>query len=408
MPLYRYEALDRTGNKVVGAMQVDSEQTLSTRLATMGYEPTLVQVSPRALTHAPAPKAATAKTETLGSRLSASERDVARVTHQLFLALKAGMPVYQSLTTVAGQVSSPALRQALMEMAQGIQSGGTLSAVMERYPRIFGPGDVGMVRAAELGGFLPEALQAVSARVEEEDNARGRMRIWTWFLHSNAVSLFFFIPVGFFLRDVFPSFDMKVGLASAMRSLITLTLPLCAAYLAGVFALSRMRLNPGFRRRWHGLMLKLPITGKIAQVRAKAVFTRVLAWLVHAGVSPAAAWEAAAGAVPNLALAERFGLGTAVIQSAGRPSAAIQATNVLDPADAGLVATGETTGEIAQALNFLAARYEEEASRTVQESASQASGLFRAWAILIGFLGFALVMWGYAQGAVKIGTEEGF
>lgn len=405
MPLYRYEALDRTGNKVVGAMQVDSEQALTTRLATMGYQPTLVQVSQRTLKSAPT-RSRGAAVE--GFRLAAAERDTARVMHQLHLAFKAGMPAYLALTTVAGQVHSAALRQVLTEMAQGIQAGGTLSDTMARYPRVFGAGDVGMVRAAELTGLLPEAFQAISARLEEEDNARGRLRIWIWFLHTNVIALLFFIPVGWFLKDVFPSFDLRIGLAAAVRSLFTLTLPLSIAYGVGVWWLSRLRTAPAFRREWHAWLLKLPILGNLNRVRAKAAFTRVLAWQVHAGVSPASAWEAASHAVPNLALAERFLQGTAVVQSVGKPSAAILATGILDASDAGMVSTGEATGEIPQALTFLANRYEEEARIVLQDSVSRAAGLFRIWAFLLGALGFALVMWGYGQGALKIGTEEGF
>ena len=49
MPLYRYEALDRTGNKVVGAMQVTDEQSLTDRLVGMGYQHTRVEIAQRNL-----------------------------------------------------------------------------------------------------------------------------------------------------------------------------------------------------------------------------------------------------------------------------------------------------------------------------------------------------------------------
>lgn len=400
MPLYRYEALDRTGNKVVGAMQVDSEQALTARLTTMGYQATLVQPAQRSLQKAPAVPAAGRMAPV--SPLAAPDRDTARVMHQLFLAFKAGMQPYLALTTVAGQVHVPALRVALHEMAQAIQGGSSLSGAMERFPRLFGPGDVGMVRAAEQGGFLPEALEAISQRLEDEDSARGRLRIWVWFLHSNVLTALLFIPVGWFLKDVFPSLDVRVGLASALRALLFLSLPLSAGYLALVWWISRLRHQPAFRHRWHALLLKLPVTGNLNRVRARAAFTRVLAWLVHAGVSAPSAFEAAAGAVPNQVLAERFFQGAAVMRSQGRFSLAIQATGMLDPSDVGMVATGETTGEIPQALNFLASRYEEAARIALQESVHRAAATFRAWAFLMGILAFALVMWGYFQGAFKL------
>jgi type II secretory pathway component PulF len=374
----------------------------------MGYQPTLVQIAQRTLTAAepvqPAPAAAPPV-----SHLAAKDRDVARTLHQLHLAFRAGMAPILSLTTVAGQSYSPAVRQALMEMSQVVQAGGTLSQAMARFPRLFEPGDVGMVRAAELGGFLPEALEALSLRREEDDNARGRLRLWVWFFHLNLVTLFFFLPVGSILKDVFPSFDVRVGLAAAIRSLLFLSLPLTAGYLGLVLWLGRYRASPASRRKWHRFLLGVPLAGRLAHVRARSAFTRSLAWLFHAGVNPPTAWETACGSVPNLALAERFREALPVVQSTGRPSAAFQVTGMFDPSDAGMVATGEATGEIPQALNYLANRYEEEARVVVQESVSKATGLFRVWALLLGALGFALVMWFYGQGVLKIGTEgEGF
>jgi type II secretory pathway component PulF len=407
VPLYRYEALDQAGTKVVGAMQVDNEHALAARLAQMGYRATMVQVAQRNLTQAPAAAPAVTASVRSGSHLAAPDREVARMLHQLHLAFKAGMPAFLSITTVAGQTYHAALRQILTEMGHSVQNGGTLSEAMAHFPRVFLPGDVGMIRAGELGGFLPEALQALSARREEDDNARGRLRLWVWFFHMNMVTLFFFLPVAWFLKDVFPSFDVKVGLAAAMRSLVFLSLPLTMGYLALVFWLGRSRVSPGARRQWHALLLRLPLTGRLNRVRAKAAFTRSLAWLFHAGVSPATAWETASGAAPNLVLADQFRSAIPVIQSTGRASAAIQVTGLMDPADAGMVATGEATGEIPQALNYLANRYEEECRQAIQECVSKATGMFRVWALLLGALGFALVMWAYGQGVVKIGGPEG-
>lgn len=406
MPLYRYEALDKNGTRVVGAMQVDSEPALQARLSSMGYRPVLVQVAQRTLQAAEAPAAAPPGAAV--SHLAAKDRDVARMLHQLHLAFRAGMAPILSLTTVAGQSYSASLRQVLTEMGQVVQAGGTLSAAMARFPRIFEPGDVGMVRAAELGGFLPEALQALSARREEDDNARGRLRLWVWFFHLNLVTLFFFLPVGWFLKDVFPSFDVRVGLNAALRSLLFLSLPLTVAYLAFVAWLGRCRASPASRRSWHRFLLRVPLVGRLNQVRARAAFTRSLAWLFHAGVNPPTAWETACGSVPNLVLSDRFREGLPVLQSTGKPSAAFLATGLFDPSDAGMVATGEATGEIPQALNYLATRYEQEEKVAIQESVSKAGGLFRVWAILLGALGFALVMWFYGQGVLKIGTEGEF
>ncbi|HTE18802.1 MAG TPA: type II secretion system F family protein, partial [Armatimonadota bacterium] len=310
MPLYRYEALDRTGNKVVGAMQVADEHALASRLQTMGYQPLLVETSRRPLQHAP--QAATVgvgsphvtqSAPLAVSPLTASERSIARMLHQLHISFRAGMPAYQAVTTVAGQVHERPLRQALSEIALGIQQGHTLSGLMERYPRLFTRGDLGMMRAAERGGFLPEALGALAQQHEQDDNTRRRLRIWVWFFHSNVVLLFLVIALAFFFRPAMATMHAWVGLRAAGQAFLTISLPGLALYFCGLACLERIRRSPKWAYRWHRFLLRLPAVGKINFLRGNAVFTRILQYLYNTGTPAPTAWETAAAAVPNLYLA---------------------------------------------------------------------------------------------------------
>jgi type II secretory pathway component PulF len=257
-----------------------------------------------------------------------------------------------------------------------------------------------------VGGFLPEALQSLAVQHDQNDTTRRRMAIWVWFFHTNVLAALLFIPLGFFMRDVFPSFNVKVGIASAVRALLTVVLPLLVSYLAGLALFSRLRNSPGWAYLWHRLLLKLPITGKIHRLRANAVFARTLQQLYHAGLPPVTAWETATGAVPNLFLAERFMAGRAVIESTARPSAALEAVRLMEPADLGLVATGESAGEIPQALDYLANRYEEETRVALGASVARGATSFLLWSLMVGAIGFGIVMYFYGQGALKIGEME--
>ena len=81
MPLYRYEALDRTGNTVAGAMQVSDEQTLTMRLVSMGYRPVSVQLAPGGGGRQAGPASPVTAASPAGavSTLSVNERTLARM-----------------------------------------------------------------------------------------------------------------------------------------------------------------------------------------------------------------------------------------------------------------------------------------------------------------------------------------
>jgi type II secretory pathway component PulF len=417
VPLFRYEALDPRGNKVVGAMQVPDEQALSARLHSMGYQPTTVQVAQRTLT--PAGRAATravpqtqlAQPLRSGgavrrpspavsgplSRLTADERSVARLFHQLHTAFRAGMPAYQAISTVAAQVPERPLREALTEIAAGVRDGATLSSLMMRYPRIFSRGDVGTMRAAEVGGFLPEALQSLAAQHEEDDNTRRRLRIWEWFFHSNVVGLLLFLAAAAFIPAAMEHMDTAVasGLRASGRVFLMVSLPLTLAYCGALMYFHRMRREPAFALKWHRFLLRLPVVGKIAYLRSNAVFTRSLQQLYHAGISTSEAWATAAGAVPNLFLSERLADGQALVESTGKVSLGMQQVGLHDPGDIGMVATGEVSGELDQCLHFLASRYEEDTRVALGASVVRGALTFTVWSTILTGAAVVLLAWSY-------------
>jgi len=371
MPLYRYEALDRTGKTVVGAMQVADERALCERLAGMGYRPTRVEATGPPAQRPPAP-GSVPQDRTIGyaqaapvSDLSANERSLARLHHQLYISFRAGMPAYQALTTVQGQVREQSLRHVLGEMALGVQQGNRLSDLMERHPRIFSRGDVGMFRAAEMGGFLPEAFQSIAQRYEQDDNTRRRLAAFAWLFHLNFVGFLIFVAVAQFFPGATahaaePDAGVSGGFRAVANALVMISLPGFVLYVLALMGFNRLRRSPGFARTWHRFLLRVPVAGKINYLRANAILTMTLAQLYKAAVLPARAWEAAAGAVPNLYLSEQFMSAHPAVESTQKLSIGLQQCGLMEPSDVGMVATGEASGEVDQALGYLAARYEED------------------------------------------------
>lgn len=413
MPLFRYEALDRTGNTVRGAMQVADERVLTARLATMGYQPLSIEVaggsSPRIPSYAGSAPVYGAPAGPV-SNLSAGEREIARMFHQLYLSFRAGMPAFQALSTVGEQVRSSPLRSALGEIANGVRDGERLSVLMERFPRMFSRGDVGMVRAAEMGGFLPEALEALSVQHEQDCNTRRRLAIWEWLFHSNAL----FLPPLIALLSFFGALLRSEGqlgpaLWAVGRTFLFVSVPMTLVYLGLVYGFHRLRRSPTFAYRWHRFLLRLPVAAKINFLRANAVFTRVLQQLYQAGVSPASAWDTASGAVPNLYLADRYMQGMPMVESTGRLSVGMQHIGLLSPEDVGMVATGETTGEVPQALDYLANHYEEDTRVALGASVVRGALTMILWGTIltgVGFVAVAVTARGFYDTLLKWATPE--
>ncbi|MBI3912064.1 MAG: type II secretion system F family protein [Armatimonadetes bacterium] len=371
MPLYRYQAQDKTGTEVHGVMDERSEEVVSRRLQQMGYVTTAItraslSTASKTLGTATAP----------ASRLTAGPADLARFYGQLMMCWQAGLPAFQALSEVATQVAHRSLAQAAVEMAHRVQAGTRLEDAMAAHPCLFSPGDVGLVRAAEMGGFVVEALQELAAQHDADARAMAACRLPFIYLACLLfLGLLLVLPAVEMLRTTVRTESATLGAQAAVRVVLTHWLPVVLASVALVWLVARFVKAPSRRRWWHSVLLRVPVVGGIAWQRSRAAFSAALRLLYHGGVGPGAAWEAAADAAPNRVLAERLRLGAAEVHAGRGFAPALDRTGVFSAIDVGLVATGERAGKIEQALAQIAADHHTAAEQAIQRLPGTAYGL---------------------------------
>ena len=109
MPLFRYEAQDKAGKTVVGAMQVADEAALQRRLTAMGYLPVTVQQAPSA---APPPQG-----RAVGCDQPVSSQALAILYEELYTTVRAGITLGQALASAAAVTPHAGLRKAVMDLS---------------------------------------------------------------------------------------------------------------------------------------------------------------------------------------------------------------------------------------------------------------------------------------------------
>jgi type II secretory pathway component PulF len=81
---------------------------------------------------------------------------------QLGTMLRAGVPMVQSLDTLSKQTRDPRFQHVVMEMKGHVEAGRPMTAGMQRYPEVFTPVMLSIIRTGEEGGFLDESLFTVA------------------------------------------------------------------------------------------------------------------------------------------------------------------------------------------------------------------------------------------------------
>jgi general secretion pathway protein F len=355
MPLFRYEAQDKTGKTVVGAMQVADEAALQRRLTAMGYMPVTVQ---------PASAPAAPQGRAVGCDQPVSSQALAILYEELYTTVRAGIPLGQALASAAAVTPHAGLRKAVADLGRGVEAGAPLAKVLLRYPMMFRAGDRGLLAAGEQGGFVDHALRLLADRHEADRQLSRRTRFWAWYLAVLLfVAAFLTFPIVSFVKAAFApeltdattaAAHLVPGFRAFAHTVLTVSLPV--GLLVGALALwcRSLSVSPARRRRWHALLLRLPGLSGLAWARAREQFARALQLLYHSGVSPGPAWTAAAGAVPNEELAARLAADTHFVTAGGRFSEAMRRSGVFRDAEAGMVATGESAGSVEEMLSKVA------------------------------------------------------
>src|SRR5436189_4287488 len=92
---------------------------------------------------------------------------VAIFTRQFSVMIDAGLPLVQCLEILGSQQENKAMKRALIQIQQDVESGSNLADSMRKHPKIFNDLYTNMVAAGEAGGILDTILQRLAQYIEK-------------------------------------------------------------------------------------------------------------------------------------------------------------------------------------------------------------------------------------------------
>ncbi len=305
-----------------------------------------------------------------GWSLSGQGNERALLLRQLATLLKAGLTLEEILSVLVEQADSAALRRQLGAIRARVMEGQSLSAAMAEHPRLFPYMYTAAIAAGERAGQL-ETVLARLADFAEQREAMNRgvslALVYPLLLALIAIAVVWGL-IGFVVPRVVGVFEQAAQeLPWLTRSLLALSdfiaaygvlvlAVLALAAVAGAVALRR----PGPRRRVDGLLLRLPLLGRLVRARQTASFTRTLAILVSSAVPLVEALKVSAGVVGNRVVRADIERVAAQVREGVSLSRALNDADWLPPVARRLISGGERSGELAPMLDHTAAIQERE------------------------------------------------
>lgn len=361
---YSYQARDDRGLLRTGTVEAENEVTAFDILKNHG----LIVVSI-------VPEVKSGLLESINILNHVSGKDVVLFSRQLATLIDASVPIVQALQILQYQVSSPALRKIINEITQKVESGESLSAALARYPHIFSPLYINLVRAAELSGTLNEALNYLANQVEKDYDLRSKVigALTYPIFVVGALVIVGFLMILYVLPPLISILqESAVALPITTKILIATTnfaqqfwwllLILVIGTFGGVKYYGTTLAGRYFL---DAVKLKVPLIGGLFIKVYMARFSRNLSTLVAGGIPIVKSLESVADIIGNqvyhdlimdVAQEVRNGKGVALVL-ADKPEFPIIISQ--------MVQIGETTGKLKEILDKLAGYYEKEVNNTL-------------------------------------------
>src|SRR5215211_5633558 len=143
MPHFRYRAMTRSGEVVLGEVEAPSREEVIRRIEYLGHLPIDAEL---------ATKGMLARARRLGAKLP-RPRELTLFLRQLALLVGAGLTLEAALATLSDDASKP-LATFASTLRSSISAGESFAEALEKHAAIVEPAYIAMVRAGEASGKL--------------------------------------------------------------------------------------------------------------------------------------------------------------------------------------------------------------------------------------------------------------
>ncbi len=376
MPVFAYKGLATTGKQVSGVQDADNLRALKLALKRDGiYLTGAHEANLRAaeMAESAVGLAAFLLRPAAGLRARQLRRDanrsqVAILTRQLGVLLKAGIPLSEALGALVDQADSPSLKRILADVKTQVNEGSALGDAMARHPGSFEPLYINMVRAGEASGSLDTVLFRLADFLEAQNRLRGK--VLSAMFYPIAMTFIGTAIMGFLMVTVVPKVtamfkDTGQALPWNTRLMIFVS-DLIGGYwwLIAIMATgtvygfrSWLQTSKG-RTTYDGLILRLWLVGPLARMIAISRFAKTLATMLASGVPLLAALEIVKNILGNVTLTKVVEEAKESIKEGESIAAPLKRSGQFPPIVTHMIAVGERTGQLETMLENVAASYD--------------------------------------------------
>lgn len=322
---------------------------------------------------------------------------------RLAILVRAGIPILESLRMLKSQSGSRAASRIFTQIVADVERGQFLASSMRSFRGTFGDFAVNVVRAGETSGTLEESLNYLAEELKKKHELKRKVlsaMVYPVIVIGATIALSILLTVFIFpkILPVFASFKFELPLTTKILIFVSgFLLNFGGSILLGFVALMALFIFlyrlPGPRTFVDGLILRIPIFGRIAQGYYIANFCRTLALLLKSQVFIVDATKIAGDTIQNFVYRKEIKTISANLLKGEKISTHFSKhSRIFPPIVSQMVQVGEVTGNLSETLLFVAEIYENEVDMLTKNlSTTLEPILMTIMGVLVGFIAVSII-----------------
>jgi len=340
------------------------------------------------------------------SQRNIKQKDVLVFTKKLATMVRAGLPVVDTLDLLSDQMDNKAFKKVLKHIHLDIESGNSVSIAFSKYDKLFGNIYVNLVKAGEASGKLDSFLSKLVENLEKTAKIKENIKSALFYpiillvvsLAVIAIMLIYVVPIFVELfasvGGELPALTQMIMSASdyvrdPMRGGITFIV--IAAIMYGTN--KKIQTNYSLRRKYHKLLLRLPLIGDLIIKSGLSKIGMILGNLSAAGVPLIEALEISTTSTDNIPLTEAMNNVKLGVFSGSPLSELFDKEEIIPSTFAQMIKVGEETGNMEEMFESISGYYQEELDSAVQRLTSMLEPIMIVFmGATIGFIIIAMYL----------------